>query len=162
MQTQCYAWMCPGTCLNAICNARQALWWTYAYTILPSGWVSTFRGAELSPGPFVLWATTLKLYLVPGMRFWMVTCISPGRLVLMVLSLHKIRETNMSCLLIPSFKATLVYLVVNKSYFRMLFEVLRTLFINRINWPLGQKNPIYLRKTNFTPKLKNKNPVKMN
>lgn len=56
--------------------------------LLPSAWVATLRGAELSPGPCLLWATTRKAYLVSGFRFWMVTCISPGRLVFTILSLR--------------------------------------------------------------------------
>lgn len=55
---------------------------------LPSGWVATFRGAELSPRPCLLYPTTRNEYLVSGLRFWMVTCISPGRLVFTVLSLQ--------------------------------------------------------------------------
>lgn len=54
---------------------------------LPSAWVATLSAAELSPWPLLLWATTLKRYLVSGMRFWMVTCISPGRLVFTTRSL---------------------------------------------------------------------------
>ncbi len=54
---------------------------------LPSAWVATLSAAELSPCPLLLWATTLKRYLVSGMRFWMVTCISPGRLVFTTRSL---------------------------------------------------------------------------
>lgn len=31
MQSLCYAWLCPETCLNVTHNAR-TLWWTWAYT----------------------------------------------------------------------------------------------------------------------------------
>lgn len=61
---------------------------TLFFKLLPSGWVATFRGTELSPRPCLLYATTRKEYLVSGLRFWMVTCISPGRLVFTVLSLR--------------------------------------------------------------------------
>lgn len=54
---------------------------------LPSGCVSTRSGAELSPEPCLFWAITLKMYTVAGIRFWMVTCISPGRLVFSTRSL---------------------------------------------------------------------------
>lgn len=54
---------------------------------LPSACVATLNAAELSPWPLLLWPTTLKRYLVSGIRFWMVTCISPGRLVLTTRSL---------------------------------------------------------------------------
>lgn len=54
---------------------------------VPSAWVATLAAAELSPWPWLLWATTLKRYLVSGIRFWMVTCISPGRLVFTTRSL---------------------------------------------------------------------------
>lgn len=54
---------------------------------LPSSWVATVSGAELSPGPLALDATTRNVYLVSGTRFWMVTCISPGPLVFSTRSL---------------------------------------------------------------------------
>lgn len=57
-------------------------------SVLPSSWVATVIRAELSPGPLALDATTRKVYLVSGMRFWMVTCISPGPLVFSTRSLR--------------------------------------------------------------------------
>lgn len=54
---------------------------------LPSGCVSTRRGAELSPEPCLFWAITLKMYTVAGIKFWIVTCISPGWLVFSTRSL---------------------------------------------------------------------------
>lgn len=62
--------------------------------VLPSAWVGTLSTAELSPGPLMLCATTRKRYLVSGMRFWMVTSMSPGRLVLTTRSLIKHRGNN--------------------------------------------------------------------
>ncbi len=50
--------------------------------------MATVIGAELSPGPLALDATTRKVYLVSGTRFWMVTCISPGPLVFSTRSLR--------------------------------------------------------------------------
>lgn len=59
---------------------------------LPSGWVATVRGAELSPRPFLLDATTLNVYLVSGTRLSMVTCSSPGAVVFSTRSLSRARE----------------------------------------------------------------------
>lgn len=61
---------------------------------LPSGWVATVRGAELSPRPFLLDANTLNVYLVSGMRLSMVTCSSPGAVVFSTRSLSRESESR--------------------------------------------------------------------
>lgn len=79
-----FVFMCP--VYQAYINVCVCVWSKWA-RVLPSAWVATLSAAELSPWPLLLWATTLKRYLVSGMRFWMVTCISPGRLVFTTRSL---------------------------------------------------------------------------
>lgn len=81
-------WLCVYvSCLPSTYKHVCVCVWSKWARVLPSAWVATLSAAELSPWPLLLWATTLKRYLVSGMRFWMVTCISPGRLVFTTRSL---------------------------------------------------------------------------